>query len=133
MYIGYLLAIIFAVLSVIGVILLIVGKKVYSDILFYIGLFVFPICFVLCLISILLSFCELKDARVEYNNYIETKQLVESIYVEENVIENAGLNKKVIEMNQWLINARNNKNQYGFCSMYYELNLEDLDYIVFDK
>ncbi len=70
-------------------------------------------------------------ARNEYNEFLETKVLVEQIYQGNNdQYENAGLNTKIIELNQWLAHAKSEKKQWGNWSMYCNVDVENLDYIV---
>ncbi len=70
-------------------------------------------------------------ANKEYNEFLETKALVEQVYQGDfTQYENLGLNSKIIELNQWLVQAKASKKQYGNWSMYYALDVENLDYIV---
>lgn len=68
-------------------------------------------------------------AKQEYATYISTQEMVEEIYDEDSTLENAGLTNKIIELNNWLTKARASKEVYGDWSMYYLLDLENLDYI----
>lgn len=69
------------------------------------------------------------QAKKEYTTYISTQEMVEEIYNENSTLENAGLTNKIIELNNWLTRARASKETYGNWSMYYNLNLNELDYI----
>lgn len=70
-------------------------------------------------------------ANKKYNGFLETKVLVEQLSaVNYDQYENAGLNAKIIELNQWLVQAKASKKQYGNWSMYCGLDIENLDYIV---
>ena len=69
------------------------------------------------------------QAKKEYTIYISTQEMVEEIYNENSTLENAGLTNKIIELNNWLTRARASKETYGNWSMYYNLNLNELDYI----
>lgn len=70
-------------------------------------------------------------AKNEYNEFLETKALVEQVYQGNyEQYENAGLNVKIIEVNQWLAKAKSQKKQWGNWSMYCNVDVENLDYIV---
>ncbi len=80
---------------------------------------------ILILLAVILPLC----AKEEYTTYISTQEMVEEIYNENSTLENAGLTNKIIELNNWLTKARASKEIYGNWSMYYALNLNELDYI----
>ena len=73
-------------------------------------------------------------AKNEYNEFIETRTMVEQVYSGDYTeLENAGLNNEIIEVNKWLAKAKASKKQWGNWSMYYALDLDSLDYIVLKK
>lgn len=74
------------------------------------------------------------EARDEYNEFVETKMMVEEVYQNDyEQFENAGLNIKILELNQWLAKAKAAKKQWGNWSKYCYLAIENLDYIVLVK
>lgn len=68
---------------------------------------------------------EIKQQKIEYESY---QELVEITYSEENSELNYAMNVKVIELNQWLANAKSKEEAYGKWSFYYG-KLDDLEYI----
>ena len=80
-----------------------------------------------CVFIVPTDYC---SARNEYATFIETQELVETIYSGEYTeYENVGLNNKVIELNQWLAKARADKKNWGVCSVYHSFDLDSLEYI----
>ena len=71
------------------------------------------------------------QAKKEYTEFIETQAMVEQVYNGDdyNQYENAGLNNKIIELNQWLASAKSDVKIYGNWSMYCTIDLNSLDYI----
>lgn len=70
------------------------------------------------------------DTKQVYNEFIETQIMVEEVYnADFNQYENLGLNNKIIEMNEWLVNAKASKKQWGNWSYYCVVDVENLDYI----
>lgn len=71
----------------------------------------------------------------EYNQFVETQVMVEQIYNGDGYTEyeNAGINNKIIEMNQWLVKAKTSKKQWGNWSVYCMFDIDSLDYIVLVK
>ena len=85
-----------------------------------IGLFI-------CVMVVPVNYCSARD---EYATFIETQELVETVYSGEYTeYENAGLNTKIVEVNQWLAQARASKKNWGICSIYYSFDLDSLEYI----
>lgn len=82
---------------------------------------------VACLFAVPSVYC---DARNKYSTFIETQELVRVVYDGKyDEYENAGLNTKIVEVNQWLAEARASKKNWGICSAYYSFDLDSLDYI----
>lgn len=89
---------------------------------------------VVCIVMIGIAIYNPLKAKNEYNEFLETKALVERVYQGDyEQYENAGANVKVIELNQWLAHAKSEKRQWGNWSMYCGLDVEHLDYIVLKK
>ena len=44
-------------------------------------------------------------------------------------LENAGINSAIIEQNKWLANAKTSVREYGVWSIYYNLGVEEMEYI----
>ncbi len=76
-----------------------------------------------------LSIVNTKIADQEYKEFIATSEMIEQVYKEEQTLENAGLNQKVLEMNAWLTNARADKEVWGSWSIYCYLDLNEVKYI----
>lgn len=87
------------------------------------------IAIVFLVIFILLAVVPPLCAKQEYIEFVNTKEMVELVYEDDGSIENAGLTSKIIEVNNWLAKARASKETYGDWSMYYYLDLNELDYI----
>lgn len=86
---------------------------------------------VICLVMFVSAIINPIAAKNKYYEFLETKVLVEQLgTVNYDQYENLGLNSKIIELNQWLVQAKASKKQYGNWSMYYALDVENLDYIV---
>ncbi len=115
---------------IIGIVLMIVSKKmsVYSccDI---IGILTTFLSSVTMILFIAISICLPIIAKQEYEEFINTKEIVETLYDENNTLENAGLTSTVIELNNWLASAKASKVTWGNWSMYCYLDLDNLEYI----
>lgn len=69
----------------------------------------------------------LKSATYEYEKFVNTQQVFEQVYKEENELENIKLTEEILEMNQWLIEAKASKSTYGCFSTYYYVDLDELE------
>lgn len=71
------------------------------------------------------------EARRDYQEFVYTQQMVNEIYIgdEYTQLENAGLNNKIIEINQWLTQAKASKKQFGNWSVYCTVDIDSLEYI----
>lgn len=118
---------------IIGILFLVIGcKNVLSRSGFtasLVGGFLTTIATVAIVLAGLLAIALPMIAREEYSTFINTKEMVEFIYEEDNALENAGLTSKIIELNNWLASAKASKEIYGDWSMYYFLDLDSLEYI----
>lgn len=79
--------------------------------------------------SVCIAISNPKEAEAETTQFIETKNLIES----ENVSDDEKNNILVIlmakEANDWLAQAKADKEKLGFMSKYYNIDLDSLDYI----
>lgn len=87
----------------------------------------FSLCFIITLlISIILPL----NAKREYKEYLYNKQMIEMTYNSEvKDFENAGINSKIIELNQWVVKVKASKAQYGNWSSYCVIDVDGLEYI----
>lgn len=82
-------------------------------------------------IMVILMLSKQLEARTNYQEFIYTQQMVNEIYIgdEYTQLENAGLNNKIIEINQWLTKAKASKKQLGNWSVYCTVDIDNLEYI----
>jgi hypothetical protein len=66
-------------------------------------------------------------AKKEYQTYIIQKEFVEEAYSNGTELDNIAMTQTIIEMNDWLINAKVNKKFYGNWSKYYNLDIDSLE------
>ena len=129
-FIGF--ASIIAVLLISMLIVIIYNKIQYDDIYcayIPISLAISGIMLIGFVVSLAVAITNPLAAKKEYSEYIRTYELVEDIYDSNQTIENVGLTNKVIELNQWLASARADKETYGNWSIYYAIDLDNLEYI----
>lgn len=68
-------------------------------------------------------------AKQECLAFEETKSmLISSVNNAEN-LENAGITSTIVEQNKWLANAKASVREYGVWSFYYNLGVEEMEYI----
>lgn len=90
----------------------------------------FAICALIVFITIMVASALTIKTKQEYNQFIETQTMVEEVYNGDYTqYENLGLNNKIIELNQWLVNAKTSKKQWGNWSYYCVVDVESLNYI----
>lgn len=90
-------------------------------------LFVFVACISFAITFAACGAIVVKSAEEEYEQFLVTQDVFEQVYVAENELENIKLTETIIEMNQWLVEAKASKKTYGRFSRYYYLNVEDLE------
>lgn len=90
-------------------------------------LFVFVVCILFAITFAACGAVAIKGAEADYEQFLATQDVFEQVYVAENELENIKLTEKIIEMNQWLVEAKASKKTYGCFSRYYYLNVEDLE------
>lgn len=89
----------------------------------------FAIFVTLAIITVFFAFgsgMSLKSAERKYAEFVATQEVFEQVYEAENELENIKLTEDLIEMNQWLIQAKASKQTYGIFSRYYDLDVENL-------
>lgn len=119
---------------ILGIVLIICSKRSWCSYdseytLELSGVIIIALAITLIITFISLSICFPKMARQEYQTFINTQELVEEIYNEDSTLENAGLTNIIIDLNKWLAEAKASKEIYGNWSMYYALDLDNLEYI----
>lgn len=98
-------------------------------------MFIVSVVLAFCLlITILIASINTVCTKNEYAEFIETQRLVQEVYNGDyGEYENVGLNNKIIELNQWLAQAKASKKQWGNWSPYCIVDVDSLDYIVLVK
>lgn len=135
MYAVWWLVISFGVLLLLSIISIVIGyniseKTIYdADWLLFTGVQMSVITSIAFIITLLFAILMPLQARKEYNEYINTYELVQELYDNDKTLENAGLTLKVIELNQWLTSAKASNKTYGNWSMYCTIDLDNLEYI----
>lgn len=121
--------ILFLLFLVAGIILFICDKKLDIPECFALGVFcfIFDFCF---LIIALYNYCICK---MDYNKYLSLKELSEEIKYEDDVINNIGINNKLFEVNDWVINVKSEQSLPLIFRFHTSEFAEDLEYITFNK
>ena len=121
--------ILFLLFLVAGIILLIFYKILDNFEFCIIGIFcsIFGFC---CLIVALCNYC---TCNMNYNKYLSLKELSEVIKYEDNVINNIGINDKLFEVNDWVINVKSEQSLPLIFRFHTSEFAEDLEYITFNK
>lgn len=65
----------------------------------------------------------------EVATYEETRLMVTQSVENGSDMENIGITQTIIEQNHWLAEAKSSLKLYGMWSMYYDLGIENMDYI----
>lgn len=121
--------VVFGVIVVISVIALIISRVLweydFSD-------WLTPLSVCVLIVSFVIG-AALLGVRVESKReclaFEETKSmLVSSVDNAEN-LENAGITGVIVEQNKWLANAKASVREYGVWSFYYNLGVEEMEYI----
>lgn len=59
-----------------------------------------------------------------------TREVVQQAYINGTDLDNVSITNSIIEANQWLAEAKAEKETYGIFSMYYYIDLDDIEPIV---
>ena len=81
-------------------------------------------------VSIIIALCgaiDVKIAELGYEKFVAKQEVFEQVYEADNELENIKLTEDLVEMNEWLVNAKANKQVYGCFSKYYNLPIEELE------
>jgi hypothetical protein len=87
------------------------------------------LCLIAAIILTLVAICAPLGAIQEYAYWQQFKPMAESILASSDPYQSIGITDKIIEYNAWLAKARASQEAYGNWSMYYKLDLSQLDYI----
>lgn len=87
------------------------------------------ICLIVAIVLTIVSICVPFEAVQEYVYWQQFAPMAEDLLVSSNGYQSIGITDKVIEYNTWLAKARASQEAYGNWSMYYKLDLSQLDYI----
>ena len=121
--------IIFLLLLVAGIILLIFYKILDNFEFCVVGIF----CFIFSFCCFIVSLCNYCTCNIKYNKYLNLKELSEEIKYEDIAINNVGINNKLFEVNDWVINVKSEQHLPLIFRNYTSEFAEDLEYITFNK
>ena len=121
--------VVFGVIVVISVIALIISRVLwqydFSD-------WLTPLSVCVMALSLIMGIAALGTrvtAKQKCIAFEETKSmLISSVNNAEN-LENAGITSTIVEQNKWLANAKASVREYGVWSFYYDLGVEEMEYI----
>ena len=69
------------------------------------------------------------DVKKNIQYFEETRNMIEIVVNKSSETENFGITQSVIERNMCLVEAKASVKKYGAWSIYYGLNIEDLEYL----
>lgn len=72
--------------------------------------------------------CRLK-AKEQIQCFEETRNMIEIVIDKSSETENYGITQTIVERNMWLVEAKASIKKYGVWSIYYGLNIENLEYL----
>lgn len=87
------------------------------------------LCLIVAFILTIVSICVPLQAIQECAYWQQFAPMAEDILASSDNYQSIGITDKVIEYNTWLARARASQETYGNWSMYYKLDLSQLDYI----
>lgn len=117
------LTIIFGVLGLIGVILLVLGSKSYSDGLQASGWVLIICCAVALIINTICWIPSNKDSVIKYNQLIQERVSIESMLETDKNVDRVMLNNMVIDYNNRIIEIKENHDRLIYKD-YYNQNLD---------
>ena len=139
MYFGWIMCIVFGVLAIVFAPIAVVAKRKRDEydelnykwdkfdnarITFY-SLTIFCVAALLtCSITTPIT---LVNARVEYEEFLLTKEIVQEAYENGTELDNISMTQTIIEKNEWLTKAKANKKTKGVLSVYYYIDLDDVE------
>lgn len=87
------------------------------------------LCLIIAIILTIVAICVPLQAIQECAYWQQFAPMAEDILASSDNYQSIGITDKVIEYNTWLARARASQETYGNWSMYYKLDLSQLDYI----
>ena len=122
--------VVFGVITVVSIIALILSSSVFWKYGFSDWLTPLSACVMIVSLVIGVVLLGMRvGSKQECLAFEETKSmLVSSVNNAEN-LENAGVTSVIVEQNKWLANAKANVREYGVWSLYYDLGVEEMEYI----
>ena len=121
--------ILFLLFLVAGIILFICDKKLDIPECLFIGI----LCFIVSICFFIIGICNYYICKVNYNKYLSLKELSEELKYEDNIINNAGINNKLFEVNDWVIKVKSEQGLPSIFRFHTSEFAEDLEYITFNK
>lgn len=132
MYGMWIFVIIFAVISVICVTFDIYVSTKQSDVLVIVLHFISALSVVLCGIFIAFAIFDPCYAKEQYLKFENTRQLVQTLCDNGTELNNYII-QNIAEANQWLIEAKADKETNGIFSMYYCIDLDNVEPIIVNE
>ena len=121
--------VVFGVIVVISVIALIISRVFWQ---YDFADWLTPLSVCALLVSFVIG-AALLGMRVESKReclaFEETKSMLVSSVDNAEDLENAGITSTIVEQNKWLANAKASVREYGVWSFYYNLGVEEMEYI----
>jgi RsiW-degrading membrane proteinase PrsW (M82 family) len=121
--------VVFGVIVVISVIALIISRIFWA---YDFSDWLTPLSVCVLIVSFVIG-AALLGVRVESKQeclaFEETKSMLVSSVDNTKNLENAGITSTIVEQNKWLANAKASVREYGVWSFYYNLGVEEMEYI----
>ena len=139
MYFGWIMCILFGVLSVVFAPIAVISKRKRDECsamnykwdvfdntrIAFSALTSFCVAALLsCLITTPIT---LVNSKVEYEEFLLTKEIVQEAYENGTGLDNLSITQTIIEKNEWLTKAKANKKIKGILSVYYYIDVENVD------
>jgi hypothetical protein len=69
----------------------------------------------------------LVNARIEYEEFLLTKEIVQEAYENGTELDNISITQTIIEKNEWLTKVKVNKKTKGIWSVYYYIDVDNIE------
>ena len=139
MYIGWIMCIVFGVLAVVFAPIAVIAKRKRDEydimshkwdkfdntrIAFY---FLTVLCVAALLTCSIATPVSLVNARIEYEEFLLTKEIVQEAYENGTEFDNISITQTIIEKNDWLTKVKVNKKTKGIWSVYYYIDVDNIE------
>jgi hypothetical protein len=122
--------VVFGVIVVLSVVALIISSRVLWKYGFADWLTPLSACVLIISLTIVLMLLGVRvESKRECLAFEETKSMLISSVDNAKNLENAGITSTIVEQNKWLANAKASVREYGVWSCYYNLGVEEMEYI----